>query len=76
MSKSDLAEGLPIMNVLVQSGFLSSNGEARRALQENSISINKEKHTAESQITLSDLLNDRFLLIQRGKKNYFLVEFH
>jgi len=76
MAKSTLEEGLPIINVLVQSGFLSSNGEARRALQENSISINKQKKSQESFITRSDLLNNRFLLMQRGKKNYFLLDFY
>jgi tyrosyl-tRNA synthetase len=75
MSKTTLSEGISILNILVQSGFLASNGEARRALQENSISVNKEKKNAEVICQSDDLLNDRFLLLQRGKKNYFLLEF-
>jgi tyrosyl-tRNA synthetase len=75
LSKQELHAGMSILPILVQSGFLTSNGEARRALQENSISVNKEKKNAESVFHPEDLLNDRYLLIQRGKKNYFLIEF-
>ena len=75
MEKTLLLDGLPIIQALVQSGFLASNGEARRALQENSISINKQKQTIDSVLTEDDLLNNRFLLMQRGKKTYFLLEF-
>ena len=75
MEKTLLSDGLPIIQALVQSGFLASNGEARRALQENSISINKQKQTIDSVLTEDDLLNNRFLLMQRGKKTYFLLEF-
>jgi len=53
--------------------ILSSRGEARRSLKENSISINKEKVTEESFITDKDLLNNEFILVQKGKKNKFLV---
>ena len=53
--------------------ILSSRGEARRSLKENSISINKEKVTEESFITEKDLLNNEFILVQKGKKNKFLV---
>lgn len=74
LSASELSEGLSISNLLVKSGFLPSNGEARRALQENSISINKSKALAEQVVTTSDLLNGRYILLQRGKKNYFLLE--
>jgi len=53
--------------------ILSSRGEARRSLKENSISINKEKVTENSFITEKDLLNNEFILVQKGKKNKFLV---
>ena len=56
-----------------QTKILSSRGEARRSLKENSISINKEKVTEESFITDADLLNNEFILVQKGKKNKFLV---
>jgi len=67
-------EGLAIVDALAGSiGFLKSNGEARRALKENSISVNKEKATEDKKITNSDLICERYVLLQRGKKNYFLL---
>lgn len=74
MSREEWVEGMSILNLLVKSGFLPSNGEARRALQENSISINKTKASVEQVITDQDFLNNRYILLQRGKKNYFLLE--
>lgn len=71
----DLAAGLDIIGALAEkSGFLKSNGEARRALKENSISVNKEKVQEGHQITEGDLINERFVLLQRGKKNYFVLK--
>lgn len=54
-------------------GFLSSKGEARRALKENSISVNKEKVAEGHQVSTSDLISGKYVLLQRGKKTYFLV---
>ena len=72
--KQLIADGCDIIQVLAsESGFLSSNGEARRALKENSISVNKEKVKENYQFSLSDLICDRYILLQRGKKNYFLL---
>jgi tyrosyl-tRNA synthetase len=56
-----------------KSGFLKSNGEARRALKENSISINKEKVKDDFVIRVNDLIAEKYVLLQRGKKNYFLL---
>jgi len=76
ISKSDLENGLTIVEALAgKSGFMSSNGEARRALKENSISVNREKVTEEFLITKNDLINDEFVLLQRGKKTYFILRF-
>lgn len=67
-------DGLAVMDALAGStGFLKSNGEARRALKENSISVNKEKATEAKNITTADIICDRYVLLQRGKKNYFLL---
>ena len=74
ISVQELNAGLSISEVLVKSGFLPSNSEARRALQENSISVNKTKAVAESAIGKSDLLAGNFIVLQRGKKNYFLLK--
>lgn len=71
----EIEEGINIVEVLnAKTGFLKSNGEARRALTENSISVNKEKVTEEYQISNKDLINNQFILLQRGKKNYFVVK--
>ena len=73
--KVDLANGIDIIDALNEkSGFLKSNGEARRALAENSISINKEKISEEYQLSNSDLISSKYILLQRGKKNYFLLK--
>ncbi len=72
--RNDITVGINIVDMLNEkSGFLKSNGEARRALAENSISVNKEKVTEEFQLTTTDLINNQFVLLQRGKKNYFVI---
>lgn len=69
-----LHSGLDIIGALSEkSGFLASNSEARRALKENSISVNREKVTADKTISKDDLINNQFVLLQRGKKNYFIL---
>ena len=74
VSMSDVENGLDIIGALAErTGFLKSNGEARRALKENSISVNKEKVKEDHKITSVDLINGKFVLLQRGKKNYFLL---
>lgn len=73
---SELEEGIDIVLLLNEkTGFLSSNGEARRSLKENSISINKEKVTEAFVLQKSDLISNQFVLVQKGKKNYFVVNF-
>ena len=75
ITQSDLENGIEIITALNEkSGFLKSNGEARRALKENSISVNKEKVTDATMLTKDDLIADKFILLQRGKKNYFLLK--
>ncbi|MCK4562789.1 MAG: tyrosine--tRNA ligase, partial [Flavobacteriaceae bacterium] len=73
--KSDLENGIEIVDALNEkSGFLKSNSEARRALKENSISVNKEKVKDDFIIKINDLIADKFILLQRGKRNYFLLK--
>jgi len=57
-----------------KTGFLKSNGEVRRALAENSISVNKNKVTEGFKITHKDLIADNYVLLQRGKKQYFILK--
>jgi len=67
-------EGLDMIGALAaQTGFLGSNGEARRELKQNSISVNREKVKEDYKITAADVINDKFVLLQRGKKNYFVL---
>ena len=74
VSRSTLESGVSVIDLLTDvSGFLPSKGEARRALKENSISVNKEKVGEDTVFSTEDLLNDRQLLLQRGKKKYFLL---
>ena len=74
IAKTEIEAGLDMIAALAEkTGFLKSNGEARRALKENSISLNKEKVGEDRTIQSSDLINDTFILLQRGKKNYFII---
>ncbi|QCW98595.1 tyrosine--tRNA ligase [Aggregatimonas sangjinii] len=74
IGKADLKNGLDMIAALAaKTGFLGSNGEARRELKQNSISVNKEKVKEDYTITETDLINDKFVLLQRGKKNYFVL---
>ena len=74
ISQADIDNGLDIIAALAEKGgFLKSNGEARRALKENSIAVNKEKVKDDYSITKDDLINNKFVLLQRGKKNYFVL---
>lgn len=76
VDRKKLNEGIDIVDALnSESGFLKSNGEARRALTENSISVNREKVNEGIKITNNDLINNQFVLLQRGKKNYFILSF-
>lgn len=74
ISLDELVNGLDIVTVLNEkTGFLKSNGEARRALAENSIAVNREKVSEDVVLSTQDLINNQFVLLQRGKKNYFIV---
>lgn len=74
ISKTDLEAGINIVAVLNEkTGFFKSNGEARRALTANSIAVNKEKVTEDFVLSTSNLINNQFVLLQSGKKNYFVV---
>ncbi len=74
VSRDELKDGLDMIAALsAKTNFLSSNGEARRELKQNSISVNKEKVAEDFLIKESDLIKDRYVLLQRGKKNYFVL---
>jgi tyrosyl-tRNA synthetase len=75
VSKEDISTGLSIIDALAgKTNFLKSNGEARRELTSNAISVNKEKVNEEFTLSISDLINDKYVLIGKGKKtNYILI---
>jgi tyrosyl-tRNA synthetase len=74
LGKDQVEGGIPVIDFLSEyTGFLGSKGEARRALKENSISINKAKVGEDATISGADLIGGKHILVQRGKKNYFLV---
>ena len=74
VNKTDIENGIDIVAAFAENAFLKSNGEVRRALKENSISVNKEKVSDGFVISTSDLIADTYVLLQRGKKNYFLLK--
>lgn len=57
-----------------KTGFLKSKGEAKRELTGNAISVNKTKVSEDYSVSESDLIDGKFLLLQKGKKNYFIVK--
>lgn len=75
IDRSALDAGISITELIGQkTGFLASNGEAKRELKANSISINKQKPKAEAIIDASYLIRDKYIFLSKGKRdNYFIV---
>lgn len=76
ISYSEIENGLSIVDALVaKSNFLSSNGEAKRELKANAISVNKEKVSDSFTFSTENLINNKISLIGKGKKNNYLLIF-
>jgi len=76
VDKNSLSNGLdPVILLTDSSGAFKSKGEVRRLIQSNAISINKKKCTVDTLIQSTDLLNNKYLLIQKGKKHYSVLYF-
>lgn len=74
MSLSEFGEGISIVDALAgKTGFLSSNSEARRELKANAISVNKEKVEENFMLTTEHLINNRYALLGKGKKNNYVL---
>ena len=72
MNKDDL--GLGILDIVAEkTQIFASKGEARRMIKSNAVSINKEKINEDVQLSENNLLNRKYILAQKGKKNYFLI---
>ncbi|MFM7078926.1 MAG: tyrosine--tRNA ligase [Bacteroidota bacterium] len=76
LSRSELESGIPVLDLLTEkTGVMPSKGEARKMVTAGGISLNKEKIAdAAAIVNTSQLIGGRYLLIQKGKKNYFLVK--
>jgi tyrosyl-tRNA synthetase len=74
ISREQIENGFEIVEAFSDTGFLKSNGEVRRALKENSISVNKNKVKEDFVITVNDLIADKYVLLQRGRRNFFLLK--
>jgi tyrosyl-tRNA synthetase len=74
ISKAQLEAGYDLVSFLAETQIFTSKGEARKMWQSGGIGLNKEKISAEkSTLTTTDLLQGKYLLVQKGKKNYYLV---
>lgn len=74
IERTTISDGMDVITFMNETtGFLSSNAEVRRALKENSLSVNKNKIVEDKVITEEDVIAGNMILLQRGKKNYFLV---
>jgi tyrosyl-tRNA synthetase len=75
IKRSLLDDGIDIVTVLTnETGFFNSKGEARRAINQNAISVNQAKVTLDYFIGIEDLIANQYILLQRGKKNYFIIK--
>ena len=75
ISRSDIEAGIPIIELLAtNTQIMPSKGEARKMIEQNAISINKSKFTDSAGIVkLDSLIREKYILVQKGKRNYYLV---
>nr|WP_321221807.1 tyrosine--tRNA ligase [uncultured Psychroserpens sp.] len=74
ISKEDLSQLDMIGALAAQTNFLASNSEARRALKENAVSVNKEKVKEDYQLSEDDLINGKYIILNKGKKNTYIIK--
>lgn len=75
ITKTSLAYGYELVSFLTDTAIFSSKGEAKKMLQAGGVAINKTKLAADkTAVTVADLLQNKYLLVQKGKKNYYLVK--
>ena len=69
-----LQAGIPVVDFMaVATPIFPSKGEARKMVQGNGVSVNKDKVTLDKVMTPDDLIDGKYILVQKGKKNYYLV---
>lgn len=75
LNRNELEQGIKLLDVLAQTGIMPSKGEARKMLQSGAIGLNKVKLSdVDYTLSMANLLQDEYILIQKGKKNYYLLE--
>ncbi len=76
IDRSKLESGVSIIELLAtETAAFPSKGDLRRTIKGNGLSLNKAKLTDQDyQVTVADLINETYLLIQKGKKNYYIIE--
>ena len=75
IDRATVENGLDMIGALAaKTNFLNSNGEARRALKENAISVNKTKVNESYKIGMADLINDRYIVLNKGKRNTYIIK--
>jgi tyrosyl-tRNA synthetase len=74
VAKTDLENGVNIIDILVNGGVVSSNSDARRAIKGGAVAINKEKITSHEAVVKADeLLHGKYMMIDNGKKHKFML---
>ncbi len=73
-SKEKLSAGIDAISFLTETNIFPSRGEARKMIQNGGVSVNRHKITMDQQISSQQLLHEKYLLVQKGKKNYYLVK--
>ncbi len=74
VAKSVHYEGMSLIDIAAETGMFASKGEIRRELKQNSFSVNKCKVGEDCRLTAADLLSCGYILVQKGKKNYYLLK--
>jgi len=73
--KEKIVTGIDVVSFLAETNIFPSKGEARKTVQGGGVSINRKKvETIDFKVDPSSLLHDKYILVQKGKKNYYLVE--
>lgn len=74
LSRQQLETGLDIVDFVAErTQVFPSKGEARRMIKGNGLSVNKQKVSLETSISTDDLIADQYIIVQKGKKNYYLI---
>ncbi|MDY6289104.1 MAG: tyrosine--tRNA ligase [Bacteroidales bacterium] len=73
VSRSTIDQGVSLIDLAAETGMFASKGEIRRELKQNSISVNKAKVGEDCRLTAADVLSCGSILVQKGKKSYYLL---